>query len=251
MRASSLTFLLDAIGATRRDDAVQHRLVRVLDAVRTRRIGRSTEVGSPLLPRLDPSRLDATLEALAELQERARRAGAFIDLWTVAGLKRDEVRTAAVLGWILDPRGSHGAGDAFLQAFWRRLGGDVIFELRDPERCLRELCSLGDEQNRIDLVIDARDSIVFIEVKIDASPGQEQLTRYAAAAKARARALGKRNYMVVYLAQRLEPRLPDGCVQITWHDVAVALRSGLHSVQRHSFVGEVVLQYARHVERLH
>jgi hypothetical protein len=52
-----------------------------------------------------PHSTAAFLKLLPTALADARRAGAFIDVWAVAGLARKEVRTTAVLGWLLDPRG--------------------------------------------------------------------------------------------------------------------------------------------------
>jgi hypothetical protein len=77
---------------------------------------------SRILPaQLDGNRLKACLAALKEPLGLARSSGEFTNVWAIAGLKRNEVRNAAVLAWLLDPNGSHGLGHAVSCALLARI----------------------------------------------------------------------------------------------------------------------------------
>ena len=73
------------------------------------------EAGQALLT---PERLTAVVAQLGPALEGARRTGAFVNIWRVAGLGRRELRNASALAWLLDPRETHGLGDQGLQAFF-------------------------------------------------------------------------------------------------------------------------------------
>jgi hypothetical protein len=134
------------------------------------------------MPALTHSGLVRSLDLLRGPMHSARKAGAFIDLWAVAGLARKEVRTAAVLAWLLDPQGSHGQDDLFLQRLWKEVSAAsecrLGFELEAPQRSRTEINPMGDLNNRVDIELEGRDFLVFIEVKIDAGLRQDQLQNY-------------------------------------------------------------------------
>ena len=62
------------------------------------------------------NRLDAFLVANYELEELAARLSAF-NLFNVLRADKVEIRHSNVLGWLLDPSGSHGLGSVFLRRF--------------------------------------------------------------------------------------------------------------------------------------
>jgi hypothetical protein len=197
------------------------------------------------------ARLPIVIAAIATPIADARASGAFANLWTVAGLRRDEVRTASVLGWLLDPRGSHGCGPAFAVALWSAARGEALgFDLSKLRRATTEVCPLGDQSNRVDVALEGDDFLVFVEVKVDAGLQPDQLQRYAVAATNAAALRGKPHAAVVYLAPWKAP-LPAGCVHVTWRDVARAIRKACPAPSQATFIDQAALQFAAHVEKLH
>lgn len=197
------------------------------------------------------ARLPVALAAIATPIADARASGAFANVWSVAGLRRDEVRTASVLGWLLDPRGSHGRGPAFAEALWAAAGGEALgFDLSTLRRATTEVCPLGDQSNRVDIALEGDDFLVFVEVKVDAALQPDQLQRYAAAAASAAAIRGKPHFAVIYLAPWKAP-LPDRCVHVTWRDLARAIRRACPTPSQATFIDQAALQFAAHVEKLH
>lgn len=152
--------------------------------------------------------IGATEAFFTQYEKRYKRfweSGSAINIWEVAGLKRDEVRNTAILAWLLDCHGSHGQGNAFLRCFL-----DCIKSIPENEKAkvleMIQDCNIGsayrtiteraftknssieesvkrdseDRQSdsRVDIVIEGSDFILFIEVKIDAGEGKEQISRY-------------------------------------------------------------------------
>ncbi|HEV7293130.1 MAG TPA: PD-(D/E)XK nuclease family protein [Devosia sp.] len=183
----------------------------------------------------------------------SRRRGDALDIWEVASLSRDEVRTARVLTWLLDPHGSHGAGDAYLQALWAELEGERIlnFALEGPQRTLRENYPLGDLQNRVDVEAIGANFLLFIEVKIDAAEGVDQVARYADLAAKKAAILRRPNWAVLYLSQRAPEQQSERCLHLRWRTVAQAIRSASKAMDANDFSTRLALGFARHVSQLH
>jgi len=107
--------------------------------------------------------------------------------FAVLRIEEYEIRHTNTLAWLLDPRQSHGLGDAFLRAF--------IASLPDPDHS-RELSQLFEtsayvptvirevdlerNQGRLDLLITDRETwAIAIEAKINSGEGEGQLERYA------------------------------------------------------------------------
>jgi hypothetical protein len=196
-----------------------------------------------------PQRLTTILASLSEPLRRSRANGDFLQIWSVAGLKRNELQNAAVLAWLIDPKGSHGYGSKILSGFllaaaeqapsWPLHGADLSrVTVHTEER------PLGSDRDRVDIAIDGPDFVLFVEVKIDAPPGPLQLQRYTEAANDKARAWRKTYAQVIYLSpRRPPPDLPPGIVVLTWRRVARAL-SG---VPAQGVNGSLVHQYARYI----
>jgi hypothetical protein len=189
------------------------------------------------------------LDALKEAMIPAVGRGDFLDVWQVAGLKRNELRNAAILAWLLNPRGSHGRRDAILRAvlnraavvapgWWPPISDDLLLaQVQTEER------PLGSDRDRVDIAVDGPNFVLFIEVKINAPEGADQLVRYAQSAWEKTRAMGKRHALVIYLAPRTPtvPRPNVAC--LTWRDVAAAASANLPG----GLAGTIIRQFAQHV----
>ena len=136
-------------------------------------------------------------------QERAKKAarGEFFNIFSILNVERDEVHThSAMLSELLNPKGSHGQGDAFLKLFLK----DVVHK-EDLNTQVAEILtefSIGsiseDETSggRIDLAIRFTDYLILIENKIDAGDQANQLLRYNNYARET-----KKKYKLLYLSK--------------------------------------------------
>jgi hypothetical protein len=194
---------------------------------------------------------------LRETRQRALKAGTFGNVWEIAGLGRNEVRTASVLAWMLDHRQTHGFGHAVLSALLQCLGdrlweGTERLDFGDNYFVHTEFCALGGRDNRIDIVIEGTKYVLFIEVKIDAPEGDGQLKRYCEMALRKAHAAGKPFAKVLYLSEHIPEGLPPEVVRLRWRDVARAIRVTLRkATTEQSFPARLLSQFADHIERLH
>lgn len=113
------------------------------------------------------------------------------NLFDVLGIARSELQHSKVLGWLLNPRGSHGVGDSLLREFLIRI-------VSEGNRIGVSHVSPGDvegwnfidvevvrERHNIDILVIGKheEFICFIENKVDSGEHSEQLTRYYATVK--------------------------------------------------------------------
>lgn len=178
--------------------------------------------------KVDVSQLSNWFDAMARLMVQTRRAAFEFDPWEIAGLGKDEVRNSAVLAWLLNPKGSHGLGDAGLLGLLEELRN---FDSRFPSSC-SPFCRVrlesnpdGDNSNRIDIEIDDADFYVLIEVKIGACEGKDQLKRYGDISKQLA---GNRPWTLVFLTPRgLKSTTAgshvDSVLPISWRQLAFSI----------------------------
>ena len=146
----------------------------------------------------------ASICALGQAQQEERnRKGENYNLFSILSIERYELKHSALIANLLDPKGSHGCGDAFLRAF---------FEIALKERTyLFEDCTLphsyteyytgpiaGDTGGRIDILVESKSSHygLIIENKIYAGDQDKQLTRYDNYGK---KTFGAGRYLLVYL----------------------------------------------------
>ncbi len=207
---------------------------------------------------VDQEKLREFLSKFGNLVELNRCSGDQINLWSVAGLGRNEIRNASVLAWLLDPREAHGLGPAVFQALLKRLAkrhaGYFPLPLEETSRyrVTTEHYSFDDDKNRVDLVVDGTNFTAFIEVKIDAREGERQIERYCELLNERRRTLGQSKAGLIYLTRSgAKPRdsMPPMVILATWNDVASTIeevikeRRGVGS----NFVDRLLSQFARHV----
>lgn len=134
----------------------------------------------------------------AEPIRAAKKQGFTLNVWKAAGLGTKEVRNSPVLKWFLDCRGDHGQGNAILLMLLKLLPTRFHQYQPDNYSAIDECCPLGNLENRVDIEIDADEFLLFIEIKINATEGQDQLQRYIDIAQAKAK---NRDWLVVYLTR--------------------------------------------------
>ncbi len=180
------------------------------------------------LIQIDAAKLSEWLNSMAQPMADARRGAFQFDPWEVAGLRRDEVRNSAVLAWLLNPRGSHGLGDAAMLGLLKDL---KHFDSDFPEKCSR-FCRVrvesnpdGDRGNRVDIEIDDTCFYVVIEVKIGAQEREGKLESYCNISK---QVAGERPWALVFLTPRGMDSEPAGqhadrVLPLSWQQLAFSV----------------------------
>ena len=146
----------------------------------------------------------ASICALEQAQQEERnRKGENYNLFSILNIERYELKHSALIANLLDPKGSHGCGDAFLRAFFEiALKGTAYpFESSTPPQSYTEHYTgpiVGDTGGRIDILVESKSSSygLIIENKIYAGDQDKQLTRYDNYGK---ETFGADGYLLVYL----------------------------------------------------
>ena len=144
----------------------------------------------------------ASICALEQAQQEERdRKGENYNLFSILRIEGSELKHSALIANLLDPKGSHGCGDAFLRAF---------FEIALKERAYPfEDCThlhsyteyytgpiAGDTGGRIDILVKSSHYGLIIENKIYAGDQDKPLTRYDNYGK---ETFGADKYLLAYL----------------------------------------------------
>ncbi|MFC2991631.1 PDDEXK-like family protein [Halomonas tibetensis] len=138
---------------------------------------------------------DALMEVVSDAREKANKHGERFNIFSILRAHRDEARThSRFLHELLNPQGRHGEGSAFLHLFLENVlrlqaSGEGRY------RVSRELAT--EEKRRVDIVIESSDTIVGIELKIDAADQPAQLHDYYQ--ELQRRAGGDKQIVLVYL----------------------------------------------------
>ncbi len=201
-------------------------------------------------------------------------SGATINVWQVAQLKHNELRNCSVLRWLLDCEGSHGQGSIFFEAVLKHL--DINIDITNGYRTQVELSYILDEDyndsneygnntekyNRVDIVMQNTQFLLFLEVKIDAPEGINQLLRYSDILK---KQCGSRKGKLIYLTPR-HKYLPEAILSLqdkskyfpkplSWKEVANAFENVLpeyiqkqNAMQKPLWVS-LVQQFCEHIRK--
>ena len=179
----------------------------------------------------------------------AKRLGFAVNVWQTAGLKHNDVLNSQVLQWFLDPQANHGQGDGLLKQFLSLLPEKFQNTFIQHSRVLAESCPLGENSERVDIEIDTNAFLIFIEVKIDANEGLEQLDRYLHIVQRKA---SSKPWMVVYLTRRAElpstHRGKQGLMAISWSQLAAAFLQYADAAEADNRSAWLVQQFAQHMQ---
>ncbi len=124
--------------------------------------------------------LKRVAEVLDANDVKRRSTGNDFNIFEVANLASDEVRICYVIYELLNPKGSHYQGDAYLRLFVR----DVLkleFTEQDYKSAnvVREYVTAGERRRRIDLFIKTVNHSIPIEVKLHADDQPSQCFDYS------------------------------------------------------------------------
>jgi hypothetical protein len=205
---------------------------------------------------LDAKALKSMLGNLARFIDAAQKSGELVNIWTVAGLGRDELRNVSVLSWLFDRNGSHGQGSIFLRAFLAVLKAQLPASFtvicdQDPYLVSVETHPLADKSTRVDIEIDACNFLIFIEAKIDAIEGIDQVPRLRNLVQQKAKSL-RRTPIVIFLcvARNRPARAKKGLVIATWDHVAQSIETCLRQrAGGSSHLKQVFQQFGHHVRQ--
>lgn len=152
----------------------------------------------------------ASICALEQAQQEERnRKGENYNLFSILNIERYELKHSALIANLLDPKGSHGCGDAFLRAFFEIALKGTAYPFEDctlPHSYTEYYTGpiAGDTGGRIDILVKNESSHygqsshygLIIENKIYAGDQDRQLTRYDNYGK---EIFGADGYLLVYL----------------------------------------------------
>ena len=122
------------------------------------------------------------LYKLAEKDKREKiKQGDFFNVFNTIGLRVEEVRLhSAFIAELLNPQGSHGLSDLFLQAFLKQMGLPCNY-VTEAKGIIKERYigrKTKTEGGRIDIIIEDGNHAIIIENKIYAEDQENQLLRY-------------------------------------------------------------------------
>jgi hypothetical protein len=144
------------------------------------------------------------IDLLREADPRSHPDFETVNLLEVFGISRQEAPHSRFLGWLLDPKGSHGLGteflDLFLQLAQRTCGRVLDADLSNVEVKLER----GTDKGVPDITLIASDFLCIVENKLLAAEGQDQTQRYADAAEEEAcrRGIPSSQLLLVFLSPR-------------------------------------------------
>lgn len=138
---------------------------------------------------------------IKEHNAKAEKAGENFNVFSVMGMEWDEVKThSAIIGELLDPKGTHGQGSVFLDIFIKQINkkfdidGEKHINLDAFGKVERRICerTISKEINweaatggRIDIIIEDEKQVLIIENKPRAVDQKFQLIRYKKYAESR------------------------------------------------------------------
>jgi hypothetical protein len=217
-------------------------------------VAQNEEAVEPKQPPPDVGKMGRFFEELKPLLASARKRGDFNNPWIIAGLKRDEVKNTAVLAGLWNPSAGGEMAVQFLNNFLEPLrtkapDGHELPTLEQLQKHYSigcEQCPLGDQSDRMDILIEGDEFLLCIEVKIDAILQPNQLQRYDAALQQRARGVSKKHSVVFLTVSK--PSIQELATHGTWKDVAAAARKTLSAKRSTwSFNQHLLEFFAQHV----
>jgi hypothetical protein len=208
------------------------------------------------LPELsvETNALDTLLCNLNGHVDAARREGELLNVWTIAGIGRNEIRNVSVLAWLFNRNGSHGQGSAFLRAFLSTLKDQLpqsFQEISDQYSVSVETYPLANKETRVDIEIEAENFLIFVEAKIDALEGNFQVPRLKTLVEEKASAL-RRTPLVIFLCVAREGTAShsDKRVIATWDNVADSIETCLgQGMDCGVYLDRVFRQFAEHMRQ--
>lgn len=182
--------------------------------------------------------------------------GAAINVWQIAGLKRDEVRNTAVLAWWFDQQGSHALGGQLLRQlisdhFTNIESSLAVRSISTPYKVKPESLPLGDLEDRIDIEISSNDILLFWEVKIDAPEGKNaQLQRYKTLLDTKSTILGTSPFTsLIYLTTESQNYKSTADYHLKWSDICNSFLNVYYQLSDEFYAKPLLLQYCDYIRQ--
>jgi hypothetical protein len=129
--------------------------------------------------------LKSVQTTVKKYEDLYRETGIAYNIFKIAGISEKEVRICRVLADLLNPKGLHYKGNAYLKLFLDDVFKPVIEKTGKLDLTKAKVITEYpiDENRRIDIVIEDKNVFIPIEVKIYAGEQEKQITDYAAFSK--------------------------------------------------------------------
>lgn len=196
-------------------------------------------------------------------KKEADRRGENFNIFNVLGLTSDETRThSAFIAELLDPNGSHGLGNQFLQSFVDTIDCLKSWNFDTKSAKVHKELSIGgknedcSEGGRIDIAVESNGKAIIIENKIYADDQEKQLVRYYN--------YGTKNcsngFRLLYLTldgsdaskgSKGELTLNENYYAVAYdHEISDWLQRCIEFSARHHLVRETLIQYQNLINQL-
>ena len=155
------------------------------------------------------------------------------NILSLCGITTNEVKHSAIIGWLLDEKGSHGQGRLFFNAFMQLCG----FALPKTDLPYKTFIEFACRESIIDVVaLRKGDFILFLENKTVSAEGVDQLNREYRDLQRRGDSLGiaaDRRYCVFLTPNGSQPRTgkTEDWRSISYGDMVAMLATVMPDVQ--------------------
>jgi hypothetical protein len=196
-------------------------------------------------------KVGALVAEAAAIREEEKRRGERFNVFNILDRRTDEVKThSAIIRELLSPKGDHGAGTKFLEAFIAQIpelnewGFETDKATAKAEVAIGKVHYEKNEGGRIDIAVENSDKLIIIENKIYADDEPVQLKRYNNYAKKR----GK-DYKIIYLTLDGHEASDDSgkgveYIQISYHDEIIDwIEKCIEIAKGQPLVSETLKQY--------
>ena len=119
----------------------------------------------------------AIVRQITVSKKRGEWRNLHFNVFTVLGFPHSRLERihSNILGWLLNAEESHNLGNAFAQIILRKYFG---FDISKSES-YNVTTEYQEGSDRPDIVVEGKDWILLVEVKVGASEGEQQSARYA------------------------------------------------------------------------
>lgn len=208
--------------------------------------------------------LNKSSEVFERYDKIASDTGEKFNIFTITKIERVEVNThSAMIAELLNPSGSHGQGDVFLEKFIDCIKESVIERGTRavlPDRkvmgqaLVRKEKTFNGGDDRIDIFLEFPKSLLIIENKVDALDGKDQLTRYDIVGTK-----SSKDYCLLYLTKFGDEASAHSC-EVKNRDIYVPISYAVHitkwlescikEVPRMPALREAIFQYLTVVKKI-
>lgn len=210
---------------------------------------------------IKPADLQLFFNEFDRTYQQAFSTGFMMNLWQFVDLGRSEVNHCAVLSWLLRETADHGLGKHFLLEIFKESQelSNILNILQHEHYSVQpELCIYGEISERIDIVIESRQTCLFIEAKIDAieniNTASTQLQRYYQKLLNQKHQPYENKKLIFLTLNKSLPKdetLHDKVVLLSWKDIAKGIKRLCRNYPFASDYQRIIfLQLARQFETL-